>query len=154
MKTLNLAVDYFSESKILSCCKVSSYYETEPYGVKDQAWFLNIAMLAETTHSPQELLFLCKALEYLLGRKPRARWHEREIDIDLLLYNDYVTETEKLIVPHSMMHKRNFVMAPVAEIAPNMIHPKLLETMSDLYIRCEDTSQIRKIEIDGSPYTK
>ncbi len=146
VNTLNLAVSCLIDSEIIKNCKVSSYYETEPFGVKDQAWFINIALKGETEFTPEEILYLSKSLEYLLGRKPRSRWHEREIDIDLIFYNDLSLDTNKLTIPHKLMHKRNFVLVPIAEIAPDFVHPVLDKTMSELYSICEDDCVIRKLK--------
>lgn len=145
IKTLNLAVSCLSDSGVMNNCKVSSYYETEPYGVRNQAWFINIVLRGESDFCPEQLLYLCKSLEYLLGRKPRARWHEREIDIDLLLVNGKSMQTDKLTLPHKLMHARNFVMYPLAEIAPNLHHPVFGKTMAELKIECEDDCEIRKL---------
>ncbi len=146
INTLNLAVSCLIDSGIIKNCKVSSYYETEPFGVKDQAWFINIAVIGETDKSPEEMLYLCKSLEYLLGRKPRSRWHEREIDIDLILFNNISLSIDKLTIPHKLMHKRNFVLAPVAEIAASLVHPVLNKTMTELCSICEDDCVIRKLK--------
>jgi len=80
-----------------------------------------------------------------LGRKPRKRWHEREIDIDLIFYNDLVLETDILTIPHKLMHKRNFVINPVAEIAAGFVHPVLGKSMEELSLGCEDDCAIRKL---------
>jgi 2-amino-4-hydroxy-6-hydroxymethyldihydropteridine diphosphokinase len=143
---LNLAVQCLSLGGVIHDCKVSSFYETEPFGVAEQDWFVNIALCAKTHHTPLELLFLCKSMEYLLGRKPRERWHEREIDIDLIFFDDIILQSDVLTIPHIMMHLRNFVLAPAAEIAPGWIHPLFGESVSALLDKCPDKSIIRKVK--------
>jgi|SRR6185295_3499636 len=121
---------YFAEAleklkKIGTVEKISSLYKTEPVGFKDQAWFVNCAVLLETDVSPQELLSEVKKIEKELGRTPSVKNGPREIDIDILLYDDIVLETDMLTIPHPRMHKRAFVLIPLSEIAPNALHPRL-----------------------------
>ncbi len=102
---------------------VSSVYETAPYGHRDQPAFLNCCVVGETTTSARSLLALIAAIEAHLGRKPRARWGPREIDIDLLLYGDEIVSEPDLAVPHPGLLDRAFVLVPLAEIAPTRIVP-------------------------------
>jgi 2-amino-4-hydroxy-6-hydroxymethyldihydropteridine diphosphokinase len=110
----------------------SSLFETEPEGETDQPMFLNAAAEVETELSPRELLELIRKVEKRIGRTPTYRWGPREIDIDILLYDDLVIDEEGLTVPHPRMHERAFVLAPLFEIAPNAVHPVLGKTVVGL----------------------
>ncbi len=113
--------------------KQSKPVETKPWGVEDQPAFINMAAMAETSLEPLELLSELKAIEKAMGRDMEAgRWAPRLIDLDILLYDDIVLETPELIIPHPLMHERAFVLAPLAEIAPYMMHPVLNKTVSQL----------------------
>ncbi|MFO8012339.1 MAG: 2-amino-4-hydroxy-6-hydroxymethyldihydropteridine diphosphokinase [Phycisphaerae bacterium] len=102
----------------------SSLIETEPVGgPPDQPPFLNGAAALETDLAPHALLRVLKRIEEALGRRPRGRWGPREIDLDLLLYAGRVVETDRLTVPHPRLSERRFVLAPLAEIAPDARHP-------------------------------
>ena len=124
---------------------ISSYYETEPFGNSNQDWFINIALLAETELSPTNLLFFCKTIEFILGRKSAPIWSERIIDIDILLFDDLILDTPFLQIPHKHMLDRKFVLMPCAEIAGCIIHPIANKKISDLNLHCEDKCVVRKI---------
>ena len=102
----------------------SSLYETEPVDMEDQPWFLNLAVRAETLISPQQLLDTCKAIESELGRKDGVRFGPRRLDIDILLYGRMTIRRPELVVPHSRMHERRFVLIPLVEIAPKLTDPR------------------------------
>lgn len=101
--------------------KISSYYETEPVGYGDQDWFLNIVVEIDTSLDPYGLLDYCHEIEENLKRERLIRWGPRTIDVDILLYEDFISNDEKLIVPHPRMHERGFVMIPLYEIAKDLI---------------------------------
>ncbi|MEJ2759715.1 MAG: 2-amino-4-hydroxy-6-hydroxymethyldihydropteridine diphosphokinase, partial [Anaerolineales bacterium] len=105
--------------------QVSSVYQTPPWGYTDQAEFLNIVVRATTSLPPDALLRYLKDLETQVGRTATFHWGPREIDLDILFYDDRVLELPNLRIPHPMLHKRAFVLVPLAEIAPNLIHPVL-----------------------------
>ena len=112
--------------------KVSSLYETAPVGYEEQGQFLNGVAETRTRLSPRCLLHILKAIERQVGRQHRVRWGPREIDLDLLIYGDVCLREDGLIVPHPEMHRRRFVLAPFAEIASEVVHPVLGESIGGL----------------------
>jgi len=110
----------------------SSLYETIPWGVRDQPLFLNMVIEAETELKPQELLELLKNVEIEVGREKSSRWGPRAIDLDILLYDDISLNDETLTIPHPYLHKRDFVLIPLCEIAHDLKHPILKSTMGEL----------------------
>lgn len=118
---------------------LSAFYETEPWGFESENSFLNAALLLETPLFPLDLLKVTQQVEIEMGRvhKSNGQYHDRIIDIDLLLYDDLVMQTVELTLPHPLMHKRMFVIEPLVEIAPDVIHPVLKKTMWQL---CEELS--------------
>lgn len=115
---------------------LSSFYETEPWGFDSENTFLNAALELETSCSPMELLHLTQQIEQEMGRtqKSDGSYHDRIIDIDILLYGNEIIHTEELVVPHPLMQQRLFVMQPLAEIAPSLVHPVLQKSMYELYM--------------------
>ncbi len=112
--------------------KHSSMIETEPWGVNDQPKFINMAVEVETGLGPEELLRLLKRIEVEIGRRPNSHWGPRVIDLDILLYNDLVLKTPELEIPHPGIADRYFVLKPLAEIAPEIIHPVIKKSIKDL----------------------
>ena len=115
---------------------ISSFYETEPVGFQSDNQFLNAAVYLETTCSPQELLEITQAIEREMGRTSKSvngQYKDRIIDIDILLYGDWVINQETLTLPHPLMQEREFVMAPLAEIAPMVVHPVSGKTMQQIF---------------------
>lgn len=142
---INSALELLLESNIITEPIISSYYKTEPYGVKEQNSFINIAIKAETYFLPNELLFLCKSIEYMLNRKKRIHWGEREIDIDIIFYGNEVIKTELLTLPHKEMHKRNFVLVPLLEICRDYMHPEFMKCVKELKDVCDDNGEVVKV---------
>jgi len=125
---------------------ISSIYETEPLGNKNQGQFLNQALLVETELEPQELLMECKGIEKTLGRKEGPRWGPRTIDIDLLLYDEMLVDEEALRVPHPRLHRRRFVLIPMAEIAPSVRIPGSGKTVMEALKTCPDGGYVTLYE--------
>lgn len=112
--------------------KVSSFISTEPYGVTDQPQFLNAVCRVRTTLAPLALLDVLLATELAMGRVRLRHWGERNIDLDLLLYEDEVMDVPRLRLPHPDMQNRDFVLLPLAEIAPELVHPTLKKSIKEL----------------------
>lgn len=113
----------------------SSFYETEPWGFSSEHPFLNACCLYETELSPIEVLHKTQQIEKELGRKRKSKnkkYHDRPIDIDLLLCDDLVINTKELTIPHPLMQERKFVLEPLNEIAPDVIHPVLHISISEI----------------------
>jgi 2-amino-4-hydroxy-6-hydroxymethyldihydropteridine diphosphokinase len=112
--------------------KYSSMYETEPWGLKEQPRFINMAVEAETGFSPDELLRALKDIEKEMGKEETVKWGPRIIDLDILLYDDIIIDMKHLHIPHPLLHKRDFVLIPMSEIAPDKMHPALKKSMRQL----------------------
>jgi 2-amino-4-hydroxy-6-hydroxymethyldihydropteridine diphosphokinase len=112
--------------------RVSAIYETEPLEVRDQPWFLNLVLEAETELFPKQLLARIRKVELELGRKRLRAKGPRTIDIDILLYGDSVIETAELVIPHPRLRERRFVLEPLAELAPQLRHPLSGQTIAEL----------------------
>lgn len=112
--------------------QVSSFICTEPYGVTDQPQFLNAVCRVRTSLTPLALLDVLLATELALGRVRLRHWGERNIDLDLLLYEDVIMDSPRLRLPHPDMQNRDFVLLPLAEIAPEPMHPTLKKTIQEL----------------------
>lgn len=113
---------------------LSGFYETEPWGFRSDNTFLNAALQLETSLSPQELLKITQQIEVEMGRtrKSNGVYHDRIIDIDILFYDDLILQTPELTLPHPLMHERLFVMEPLMEIAPHVVHPLFKKTVVSL----------------------
>lgn len=116
---------------------VSTFHDTEPVGVVAQPRFLNAALLLETELEPRELMSGLLDIERAMGRERTIAKGPRVIDLDLLLYEQVVMATAELTLPHPEMHERRFVLEPLAEIAPGMVHPVLGMTVKEMLARLE-----------------
>ncbi len=126
--------------------QISSIYETEAWGKKDQADYLNQVLIVQTTLPPLQLLETTSQIENRLGRERRETWGPRTIDIDLLFYDEKVLASERLTLPHPHIPNRRFVLTPLNEIAPELIHPKLNKSIHDLLKACQDPLWVKKYE--------
>ena len=121
----------------------SSVYETEPWGFHAEQQFLNIVAKVETELIPSAVLNAILILETGLGRvRSENQYSSRTIDIDILFYGDEIINSEELKVPHPLLHKRKFVLVPLAEIEPELVHPVLKESVTLLLEKCEDKSEV------------
>lgn len=126
--------------------RVSTFYETEPVDYLKQAWFVNCVVEGMTEVAPLELLGNLREIETRLGSKKVVAKGPRLLDMDILLYGAVVIDTADLQVPHPRMHLRKFVLVPLVEIAPGVVHPKLGMTAVQLLERTEDQSQVRRMD--------
>jgi len=134
---------------------VSSLYETEPVndaGAPGGGWFLNGVVQLETDVTPQSLLTVCREIERSLGRDPEHRLGPRTMDLDILLYGERVIQEQAFTIPHPRLHLRRFVLAPLAELEPSLVHPVLKQTASQLLAQLNDTHQVRRL--DTQPNTR
>lgn len=122
----------------------SSIYETAAWGLTDQNDFLNQVICINTEYEASEVLAKVLAVELSMGRVREIKWGARLIDIDILYYNDAIITLDNLIVPHPFIQERRFVLAPLAEIAPEFVHPQLKKTNASLLAHCADTSEVIK----------
>ena len=123
--------------------KVSDIYETEPWGFEHEQSFLNQVVLIESNLLPEAVLDQTQEIEKNFGRvRKKSRYSERTIDIDILFYNDLIIDTERLEVPHPRMGERMFALAPLAEVAPEFIHPVTGKSILDMKNSCPDTSEV------------
>ena len=136
------AIHALSKTEGITLQKISSIYQTDPVGYETQAQFLNGVAAIQTDLPPLSLLRTLKDIEALVGRQHRIRWGPREIDLDILIYGDLCLHTEKLVVPHPEMHLRRFVLVPLVEIAPALVHPVLKETVQTLLERLDDDKSV------------
>lgn len=139
-KQLNSAFRELAEAGEIT--KRSGIYETKPWGNVKQSNFFNMCIEFRTTLNPQELLTKIKNVEVQLGRVKREKWGPREIDIDILFYEDQIISDPELTIPHKYLHERAFVLIPLAEIAPNLVHPILRASISEL-AKIADKSDVK-----------
>lgn len=128
--------------------KLSSFYETEPWGFECTENFINLAAVFESSFPPSEFLHRCLETEKRLGRRRHAgapRYDSRPIDIDFLFYDSLIVDTPELTLPHPRISERNFVLVPLAEILPDFIHPLSRKSVSELLASCPDRLSARRI---------
>jgi len=126
--------------------KKSPVYETPPWGYADQPKFLNQVVMAETYLEPQDLLDHLKRLEVVLGREPTFQNGPRLIDVDILFYDDVEIDSPPLQIPHPRLHQRGFVLVPLHDLAPELIHPILQKPISELLL---DVDRLNIVEYKG-----
>ncbi len=131
-------------SKAGTVTAVSSFYCTEPVGYREQDEFINAAAAISTDLAPHDLLKTCREIEDRLGRIRVIRWGPRALDLDILLYGGTVVNTPNLVVPHPQMSLRGFVLVPLCEIAPRVVHPVLNKTIEQLLRELKDMHRVVK----------
>jgi len=122
----------------------SAFYETAAWGLEDQPAFLNQVLAIRTALDAPALLAACLATEQQAGRERMQRWAARTLDVDILLYGDAVIDTPTLSVPHPALPGRRFALTPLAEVAPQLVHPQLGQTISELLANCPDLLAVMK----------
>ena len=144
---LLLAVRGLMEASF-TVCKLSAIYETAPFGVdaaENHAPYLNmVAEIQVKSVSPSQMLARMLRIEYLLGRRDKSLNKPRTVDLDLLLFGDIKYHTEFLIVPHLLMHERRFVLVPLAELAPHVVHPTLNLEIKQILAEVKDDSAVKR----------
>jgi 2-amino-4-hydroxy-6-hydroxymethyldihydropteridine diphosphokinase len=131
--------------------RVSSIYETEPWGVREQPWFLNLVCAGTTALSPVDVLRRAKKIEYEMGRLEGLRFGPRPIDIDILIYDRLIELSPALTIPHPRLHERAFVLIPLAEIAPDLVHPRLRIPIRALLARLAPADQVKLWKVFDNP---
>lgn len=123
----------------------SSLYETAAWGLTDQPAFLNQAVAVATALPPEALLAACQQVEQQAGRTREIRWGARTLDVDILLYGQEIIDTPTLQVPHPRLPERRFALMPLAEIAPEVVHPGLSRTVAELLAVCGDELGVERV---------
>lgn len=146
IKFINDTVDAIRLDAGCRLIKRASYYETTPYGNLDQQNFINSVVLIETEFNLLDLFDFLKELEAKLGRKKNSfRWGPREIDVDILFYNNLIYNSDKLSIPHKEILLRDFVIVPLIEIAPDFIYPGLNKRLDEIDLGSLEKHIIKKL---------
>ncbi|MBI1939118.1 MAG: 2-amino-4-hydroxy-6-hydroxymethyldihydropteridine diphosphokinase [Ignavibacteriales bacterium] len=146
IKFINDAADAINRDEKCRLIKSASYYETTPYGNVKQQNFINTVFLVETEFNLLDLFNFLKKIETKLGRKKESlRWGPREIDVDILFYNNLIYNSDKLSIPHKEILQRDFVIVPLIEIAPDFIHPVLNKRLDEIDLGGIEKHIIRKL---------
>ena len=127
----------------LQLTRLSRVYETAPWGVAEQPRFLNLALAGETALTPHELLRALKTIERDMGRVETVRYGPRVIDLDILFYDNWVVQTNDLEIPHPRLAERRFVLVPLNDIAPTLLHPRLKQTVHELLRALPDDDDMK-----------
>lgn len=128
----------------ISIIRTSAFYETEPWNMNSETWFVNAVVELKTSLSPHDLLAECKRIEQQLGRKEKITntYQDRTIDIDILLYGKDIINEENLIIPHKYLHLRAFTLVPLLELIPDFEHPVLHKSIIDLHNDLENPEMV------------
>ncbi|MFP4589302.1 MAG: 2-amino-4-hydroxy-6-hydroxymethyldihydropteridine diphosphokinase [Candidatus Bipolaricaulota bacterium] len=144
-KNIATAVELLRQSENLQVFESSSLYETEPVGPRFQPWFLNVVVKLGSLLEPTSLLNQCKVIERRVGRYRTLRWGPRVIDLDVLLVDGYVVQNELVTLPHPQLQERRFVLEPLAELAPQWVHPGNCRSIKDLLGAVDDEKKVIKL---------
>ena len=139
------AIERLTSQAEISVVQCSALYETEPVGGIPQDWFINAVLCAQTSLSPLQLLHCLQEIEHEMGRQRKDKWGPRIIDLDLLFYANKILGHKELILPHPEAEHRRFVLAPMAEIAGDFIHPVAQKSIQQLLDELQDPSVVRQI---------
>ncbi len=145
------ALDRIADLPQTFVVKYSSLYETEPLG-EAKNWYINGVIELETEFTPQQLLSRLQKIELALGRKRTARtkkWASRKIDLDILLFDNYIVDEKNLKIPHPEMHRRRFVLLPLSELTPQFAHPHLGSTVAELLAGLDDAKRVLLLPPNG-----
>lgn len=128
----------------ITIARTSAFYETEPWGMKSDNWFVNAVLELKTKLSPQSLLLECQRIELQLGRKrgESSNYSDRTIDIDILFYGKDIINEENLKIPHEYLHLRAFTLVPLLELIPDFVHPVLQKTITELHSDLENPEMV------------
>lgn len=140
-KALRDAVKALKSELSIKEVRMSDIIETEPYGFTEQEPFLNAAVELKTLESPEGLLRICQKIEQAGKRERTIHWGPRTIDLDIVLFGEEIMQTEELTIPHVEMHRRLFVLEPLAQIAPWALHPVYRQTVKEILERCKEIEQ-------------
>ena len=127
------AIELIDNIEGCTVMKQSGFYRTEPVGVASQDWYVNGVICVETGLSAQDLLKSLLSIETHMGRMRKKKWESRIIDLDILLFENHVIDEKTLTIPHPLMHMRKFVLMPMVQLDPDLVHPVLGRTMSELF---------------------
>jgi 2-amino-4-hydroxy-6-hydroxymethyldihydropteridine diphosphokinase len=147
----NLRAAVVKLRRTIEIIAVSSLYLTEPVGLREQPFFFNAVLVGRTNQEPRELIELFGAIEQGMGRSRDVPMGPRTVDLDLLLYGYLIIEEPDLRVPHVRMAERRFVLAPLAEIAPDMVHPVLASTAARLLDALPETESVERVVDEDWP---
>ncbi len=139
------AIEFIKNISGIIFLRCSSFYETAPWGIEVQNNFINCVIKISSEIEPKELFRILKDIELKCGRQKRDKWTEREIDIDILFYGDIVYEKDGIIIPHKEISNRNFVLIPMKELEPDLIHPVTKKTISEILLETGDKLMCKKI---------
>ncbi len=144
LSNIQQAVRLLTSDNNIKLLRASSFYETQPWGLSEQNWFINAAIAVETELSPIELLRVCQNIEEKLGRirEGKPKWSERIIDIDILFYDDLIFKNEILEIPHKYVHKRAFALVPMIEVNAQLKHPILNKTIIEMHEELENPEDV------------
>lgn len=146
---IETALRHLSDEPGIRLIQCSPFYQTEPVGFRDQNWFVNAVAAIETSLRPPALLDVCLAIEHKMGRvrDPLHQYAPRRIDIDILFYGQFVIQLPQLEIPHPRVHERAFTLAPLLDLAPELMHPVLQKTIRQFYKDLPRTQQIIEMSL-------
>lgn len=133
-----------ADNNNITIIRTSAFYETEPWNMKSDTWFVNAVIEIKTSYSPRDLLSVCKKVEAQLGRKPKDGndYEDRTIDIDILFYNKEIIKEQDLEIPHKYVHLRAFNLVPMLELNEDFVHPVFNKSIADLHNDLENPEMV------------